>query len=134
MRLESLPKPLTRRAPPCRDCTVAATTTVTVHSFDDFGARGFRSFPQETGGRHDHSRSAIGTLHCIRLDEGDLQRMQISVAFEAFDGSDLLAGGASYLRDARAHWLSIEQDCAGAALSLAATVLTAGEMEIVPQY
>lgn len=59
--------------------------------------------------------------------------MQPAVFFQPFDGRNLLAGGFTDRRQARAPGASVNDDGAGPALSLTATILCSGKLEIVAQ-
>src|SRR5690348_1171009 len=111
----------------------SASADVALHGAADFGFRGMRRFAQQSGGGHDHARRAVSALHGVGLDEGLLERRELAVGSETFDGGDLLSGDAGGGRDAGSHGRAIDEDGAGAALAFAAAVLAAGEFEIVAQ-
>src|SRR6266404_9671133 len=60
--------------------------------------------------------------------------MQLTILFETFDGHDLFAGHAANLSDAGTRRLSVDKHGARAALTLAASVLAARQVEIVAQH
>src|SRR5258708_3250215 len=60
--------------------------------------------------------------------------MQLTILFETFDGRDLFTSGAANLSDAGTRRLSIDKHGAGAALTLAASVLASRQVEIVAQH
>ncbi len=57
----------------------------------------------------------------------------MAVLSQALDGSDLFAGDTFDARNARPHGRPVDEQGAGSALSFAATVLAASEVEIVAQ-
>src|SRR5205814_4395075 len=113
--------------------TGSATTNVSVHSANYIFAIWFGVLREQCTRRHDHSRSAIGALHRVGLDESFLERMQLAVFLERFDGGDLFPRGASNLSNARTGRHAVKQDCAGATLTLTASILAAGKIQVVTQ-
>jgi hypothetical protein len=95
------------------------------------GRRGIFSKQGHAG--QDHSRGAVTALHGIALNEGFLYRMQTIAVGDAFNGCDLLACHTGDGGDARAVWNAIDQNRAGSALALTASVLGAGEIQLIPQ-
>ena len=81
----------------------------------------------------DHAGRTVAALHRAHFEESFLQRMQLAVHFQAFDGGDLSAGGGTYFHAAGMGGQSIYQDRAGAALTFAATVLGSGQIEVIAQ-
>src|ERR1017187_9144181 len=59
--------------------------------------------------------------------------MELIAMREAFNGGDLPLSDRSHLRNARALGLSVDQDGTGAALTFAAAILGAGQIEVVTQ-
>src|ERR1044071_1277829 len=59
--------------------------------------------------------------------------MQLAVRFQAFDRRDLLAVDATDGRDARAHWLALDEHRARAAFRFAAAVLCSGQVQLIAQ-
>src|SRR5207253_3118512 len=63
-----------------------------------------------------------------------LQRVEFSVAREAFDGRDFLRADGAARREARTHGHAVDEHGARAALAFAAAVFGAGEREVVAQH
>src|SRR5262249_47539778 len=78
-------------------------------------------------------RSAITALHRAALEKGFLQRVQLAVALEPFDRGDFFSFAVAKRCDARAGRLAVDEHSARAAASLAASILAAGEIELVAE-
>ena len=85
-------------------------------------------------GRHDLARCAVAALEAVVVDEGLLHRMQDAVrASQALDGGDRLALHRHRQGQAGQHSASIDVHGAGPALALVATLLGAGQAEMLAQ-
>jgi hypothetical protein len=60
--------------------------------------------------------------------------MKMLAAAETFDGGHRFIGDAPHRSDARTMGLAVDQDSAGTALTFAAAILTAGEVELFAEY
>src|SRR5260221_1465398 len=60
--------------------------------------------------------------------------MQLFAARQAFNGCDLLLRNRAHLGDARPLRLSVDQDRAGAALALPATIFASGQVKVLSQH
>jgi len=60
--------------------------------------------------------------------------MQLAVLLDALDGDDFLAADIAGVRDARFRCHAVDQDSARAALTFAAAVLAARQVELVAQH
>src|SRR5215467_9245962 len=107
-----------------------ATTNVALQCLLDLGLGGTRVLLQESDTAHDHAGSAVGTLEGFGLEEGLLNEMEAARLFEAFDGGNGFSRGSGNQSDAGATRRAVQQNRAGAALSLAATVFGAREAEL----
>ena len=90
-------------------------------------------FCEQRRGGHDLSRLAVAALRHVDFFPGLLQRMR-AVRRESFDSGDVCVGDGGYGRDAGALGLSADMHRTRAALADAATVLSAVEIEYVPQH
>ena len=72
-------------------------------------------------------------LEGVRVQESLLERVEVSVRLDTFDGGDWLTGGDTDGCTAGPHWGAIHENGAGAALAFAATVFGAGQVEFVAQ-
>ena len=85
---------------------------------------------QQRGRRHDLSRLAVAALHDVEVHPRFLHRLR-GARREALDRRHLATGDRRDRRRARAQGLSVDMDGAGAALRDAASVLRAGEAELL---
>src|SRR5690606_2377913 len=96
------------------------------------GRRG-RAVEQRLGGK-DGARRAKATLYRPGLHEAALQRMQVAVFRQPFDGDDIVPIGLPRQYKARVDRLAVHQHSTGSTLALAATgVFSAVQTEIVAQ-
>src|SRR2546428_9899140 len=72
---------------------------------------------EELGGRQDHARRAEAALQAMLLPEALLDRMEIAVLGEPFDGRDRRAVRLHREERARLHRLPVHEDGARAALA-----------------
>src|SRR5712692_7721923 len=110
-----------------------APAKVPIHLLDDRVAGGVRLLLEQGPGVHDHARRAVAALESAMLHEGLLQRVQLSVAFEAFDRHDVLPLHAGEVDLTGAHRLAVDADGARAADAFTAAVFRAGEIEIAAE-
>jgi hypothetical protein len=111
----------------------SAAANVALERAANFGFVGLWTFLEEADAREDHAGRAISALERVLIEEGLLNWMKPPVLFEALDGGDLFASDRENAGDAGAHGRAVDQDGAGAALALAASVLGAGEGEVVAE-
>jgi len=89
----------------------------------------------ERGGSHELARLTVAALRNVLGNPGFLYRVQRTVLrAEAFDSRDLLGPDRRDGQRTRARRCAVEMDGAGTAEARAATVLRAGEVEIIAQY
>src|SRR5262245_30762228 len=115
------------------DTLVGATAAhVLRQRLADGGAIRLMDAVEEGDRSHDEAGDAIAALHGLFVDEGALYTMQCAVSREAFHRHYCAACRRADLGHARTYGLSIKQDCTGAAHSLPAAVLCAGEACVEP--
>ena len=110
---------------------VAAATDVAVHGLDDLGPRRLGVTLGEGDGRHDVTRDAVAALHRLLIEESLLDGVQLAVRRNAFDRPDFPTVRFADSGAAGADGLAVEKDGAGAAFTLAAAELGAGEVEVL---
>jgi hypothetical protein len=84
-------------------------------------------------GRKDHTRSADSTLGAAAIKESLLQCPYTAVSGQAFDGNDGSAIRLKRRDQAAIHQHSVEQNAAGATLTLATTFFRPRQSQFVPQ-
>src|SRR5204862_3130857 len=89
---------------------------------------------EQRNGRHDHSWRAETALQRFMLQERFLYRMQAPVVLESFNRGNGAALKERGLRLARLDRLPVDENRAGAALTFAAAVLRAGEIQRVAKH
>ena len=93
-----------------------------------------RIFIEQCFRGHDETRRAKAALGCTVLDKFLLNRMQSAVrAGNTFDGNDVGIVRALHQHEARAHGFAILDNHATAAMPGRATILDAGETQLVAQ-
>ena len=112
-------------------CTAAAD--VAAHQFADFGCSLALAFGNQARGRADLARRAVAALECIVIDERLLQGMERAIGGKAFDRGDVGAVRHDGQRQAGIHPAAFDQDRAGAALAVIASLLGAAQIEAIPQ-
>ena len=110
-----------------------APADVTFHRTDDVPWGGIRILAKQGRARHDHPRRAVATLHGPNLQKGLLERVELAVALQPFDGGDLRAGAVAHERETRPPGLAVDEYGAGPALPFATAVLAARQVQVVPQ-
>lgn len=110
----------------------AAAADIALQRLNDLLIAGFGVCLQEADTAHDHSRSAVGALEGVEIQEGLLHGVKLTVFFEAFDGGDRLHYFAEQ-NLAGTPRRPADQDRARAALPFTAAVFCAGEAEFVAQ-
>src|SRR5258708_11517218 len=106
---------------------------ISLQGLYDFRLTGIGIFLQERDAADNHSGSAIGALECALIEKGLLDRMELTVLLESFDGGDGFSGGVAGRKLAGAAGRAIEQNGAGAELAFAATVFCSGEPKLFAQ-
>ena len=79
--------------------------------------------------RRDLARSAVAALKSVVLEEGPLQRMQFVAVGDALDRSDVAPVDRGGERQATEHALTVDVHRAGAAQSVVAALLGAGQVQ-----
>src|SRR5262249_20353147 len=87
----------------------------------------------QADGRTNLARRAVPTLEGVMVDKGLLYRIQHAVFGQAFYGGDLRAVLHYRQRQARIDPATIDQNRAGAALAVIATLLRSGQAEMNSQ-
>src|SRR5262245_39916968 len=92
------------------------------------------AFSDAAEARHNLTGSAKAALEAVMLDKGSLQGVQLVAIGDAFDGGDL--GTLMHDSEGKAgdNPLAVELDSAGAAGSLVAAFLGAGQIERLAQH
>src|SRR6266545_4605802 len=112
----------------------AATADIPAHVLADRSVAFGMPFIHTADGRHDLSRRAIAALKGVMLDKGLLHGMQLAVRTRnSFDRCDRMILDARRKSEARQHAPTVHQHRAGAALSLVATLLGAGQAQVLTQ-
>ena len=83
---------------------------------------------------HQQTRTAEATLHGIVGYKGLLDRMQLSVCGDAFDGCDFLPNGIQRQSHARIDRSPLHDDRAGTAGATVTAYFGAGEVEPVSKH
>src|SRR6267142_1922170 len=125
-----------------------AAANIAAHAFGDFGIGEGRhggdihrrpAWParlvlgDECDSRADLAGRAVPALESVMTDERGLHRMERAVLCQAFDGGDLVAVMHHRERQAALDALAVHEDGAGAALSLVAALLRAGQRDMLAQ-
>ena len=88
---------------------------------------------EESVAGHQHAGRAEAALQPVLLKEALLQRMELAVLFEAFDGHDLAAVGLHGEDRARLDGAAVHDDRAGAAVARVAPDVGAGEPQVLAE-
>src|SRR2546426_3374098 len=92
-------------------------------------------FAREQLGEGEHeSRRAKAALDCAGIDERPLNRREVFLAGDAFDGSDRPLADVGGKREAGARQLPLHEHRTGAAHAVIAAALAPGEPEFVAQH
>jgi hypothetical protein len=110
-----------------------ATADVSLHGVDNFIRLGRGIFLEQGDAGENHARRAVSALKRVGFEEGLLQSVQLSVLFQPFNGRDVFSGGGAGGRNAGPRRFSVEQHRTGATLSLTASILGAGEVQVFPK-
>ena len=105
----------------------SATADIAAHIFLNVGVRGAAWLFKQCDGRHDLAGGAVSALVPIMSDKGGLHRMQCARRAQALDGGDFFAVVHQRQAEARVHAPAIDMHRAGAALTVIAAFLCAGE-------
>ena len=96
-----------------------------------FGGRPIRG--EELGERHQYPRRAVAALQAVLVPEGQLQRVELALGREAFDGAHFLAVGLHRQHEARTRSAAVDKHGAGAAHAVLAAQMRTGELQLVAQ-
>src|SRR5258706_3530247 len=110
-----------------------AAAHVALHGLDDLRFVWLWIFLEKRSAGYDHAGRAVAALHRAGFEKCFLKRMEPAALFESFNGGDAPPGsrGGSGLAGARRQ--PVDHDGARAALSFAAAVLCAGQVEFVAE-
>ena len=112
----------------------AAQVAVLLEPVTDFFTGGSIVVVQQDLGGHDEAGGAEAALGAAMCHPGNLQGMHIGNGTDAFDGGDLsVLSDLAQLHDAGTGNLAVHNDVTGAAMTLAAADLTAGQQQTVPK-
>ena len=111
----------------------AAAADIAAHEFADFVGALRLALGDQAGGRTDLSRRAVAALERVVIDERLLQRMQRAIRRQALDGGHFGAVLHDGEREAGIDPPPVHQHGARAALAVIATLLGAGQVEMVAQ-
>ena len=84
-------------------------------------------------GGADLAWGAVTALESVMFEKGLLYRMKVFTVGKAFDGGDLRAFGGEGEGEAGVDAAAVDEDGAGAALAVIATLLAAGHIEVFAQ-
>src|SRR5262249_55147407 len=112
-----------------------AATEIPGQTVADFGLTGMRILLEQIDGGHDHARCADAALGATAFYEGLLHRMQLIWRDrDSLDGGNRRAGDLGNRDQTTVHNLPVYHHTAGAALTFAATLLGAGEVQLFAQH
>ena len=111
----------------------SAAAQVALQVRHDRITRGAWRRAQKRLGTQEHSRGAKTALKRAMIDERLLQGVQFAVAGKSLDREHLFARNLRERREAGAHRFAIDDYGTGAARTLAASVLGAGERKVGAQ-
>jgi hypothetical protein len=83
--------------------------------------------------RHDHAGNAEAALHRALIEKGFLHGIQAIVGCEPLDRDDRAPVGFDREHETRVHRAAVDQHGAGAAFTLLAARLRAGQTEAIAQ-
>jgi hypothetical protein len=89
---------------------------------------------QQCDRAHDHPGRAVAALESSDFEEGALDRMEVAVAWQSLDGADGMAGRVCRADLTGSNRRTIEEHGTGAACTLAAAWLGAGELELLAEH
>jgi len=110
-----------------------APANITFERAADLGLARLRRLLEKPDAPQNHARSAVAALQSVSFQESFLHRMQFAVLRQTLNGRDFFAGHHRHARHAGSDGRAFDQDGARAALSLAAPVFGAGELEFVAE-
>src|SRR6185503_16349636 len=108
-----------------------APAKVPRQTYPDLLLGGIGVVSKERGRGDEHAGRAETALHAALLEERALERADLVLAGETFDGGHRSTLGLQGEVRARVHRLAVEQHHAGAALRVVASFLGAGETELL---
>src|SRR5919198_2622343 len=91
-------------------------------------------FVEQRCRRHDLTGGAVSALEGIVLDERVLHRVEHAVAFQTFDGDDIVAFVHHRKRETRQHAAPVDEDRTCAALTVIAALLGSKELQLLAQH
>src|SRR5258706_3183148 len=97
-----------------------AAADISLQGLHDFRFTGIRIFLEQRDAADDHTGSTIAALERALIEKSLLHGMKLAILFEAFDGENGFSVCIADGKLAGAAWRAVEQNCAGAALALAA--------------
>ena len=116
----------------CHNPIVCATPAdITFERRPDLLVGRGRIFAQQGDARQNHPRRAIAALHGIAINKALLNRMEAAAIRQAFDRGDLMPFGFPAGKLAGVPRRTVQEHRAGAALTLAATILRTGQIQLV---
>jgi hypothetical protein len=114
------------------DDTVVASAAaqVSLKCLDNGLFRRFRIFFEQGISLQDHSGSAVSALKRALFEEGLLERMELTIFFESFNGNDAFSCREAQWELAGKDRLAVDEDGAGPAKSFSAAGFRAGVFEV----
>ena len=86
-------------------------------------------FVQQSPGGHDYAGGAETALDALLFQDGQLNRIQLTVGLQPLDGLNFFSFARHRKRNAREHGLAVDEHGAGATITLVATDLGAGQFQ-----
>src|SRR5262245_51377334 len=112
----------------------ATAAQIAGHVFADLGIGACMTFLDAGDCRHDLARRAVAALEGILSGKGGLHRVQLgTLRRQTFDSRDRTSLNLCSEREAGENALAADMDRTGSALPLVATLLRAGEAQILAQ-
>ena len=111
----------------------AAAADVAIHHALDVLVGRVGVVPQQADRRHHHARRAVAALERLGFEESFLHRMQALALGNRLNGCDPLARNGAQACYAGPRRLIVDEDGAGAAIALTASVFRSCQAELVTQ-
>ena len=99
----------------------------------DFRIRGFGIFREQALSGKDHARRAIAALRAALFGKTELQRVEVVILRDAFNGCDVVVGVGGREHNAGHLRLAIHEHGAGAATGIVAAALGARQPQVLSQ-
>ena|SRR5215472_3739417 len=112
----------------------SAAANVPLQKLFDFGSCWVEIRLQKADAAHNHSGGAVSALEGTGVNKRLLHRMELAVALETLDGRNRLSDSGAHRNLARTTWSARDQDRACSTLAFTATILGAGQSDLVAQY